>query len=125
VTEQTYPFTDEGVTDAFVALGLDPDDVAEFLLESGYRGIPGSDCRCPIAHYLLDVIEGCAEVGVFLDDALGREREAHACLKAAADLDPAPEDDVLHADLTAAVIVFIRRFDAHRYPDLIEEASNA
>lgn len=123
MAEQTYPFTDVGVSDAFVALGLDPDDVAEFLLEAGIRGVPGSDCNCPIAHYLEDAIEGCGSVGVFLDDALGREREAHARLQAIeAD---AVEDDVLHVELTAAVIVFIRRFDASKYPDLISEVSNA
>lgn len=116
----TYPFTEKGVTDAFVALGLDPADVAEFLMESGYRGVPGSDCKCPIAHYLADVIRGCAQAGVFLDDALGRESEAHAHLEPL-EVDP-PEED-LHVDLTAAVIVFIRRFDARKYPYLIEEES--
>lgn len=111
---QTYPFTDEGVTSALVALGLDPEDVADDLLEAGYFGVPGSDCKCPIAHYLMDVVEGAVDVGVFLDDALGREDNAHARLENAA-------GDVLHVDLTAAVIVFIRRFDASKYPDLIEK----
>lgn len=123
MTEQTYPFTDAGVSDAFVALGLDPDDVAEFLLEEGIRGIPGSDCNCPIAHYLEVAVQGCGSVGVFLDDALGREREAHARLEAIPGSVSEPDDDVLHVELTAAVIVFIRRFDARKYPDLIEGAT--
>jgi len=122
----TYPYTEVGVTDAFIALGLDPDDVAEVLTEEGIRGIPGSDCNCPIAHYLEQSIVGCASVGVFLDDALGREREAHARLEALEHLALAADDDgVLHVDLTAAVIVFIRRFDAGKYPELIEENSHA
>ena len=120
----TYPYTEDGVTEAFVALGLDPDDVAEVLMEEGIRGIPGSDCNCPIAHYLKQSITGCASVGVFLDDALGRESEAHARLEALEHLDLAPGDDgVLHVDLPAAVIVFIRRFDARKYPELIEETA--
>ena len=120
MAEQTYPFTEEGVTEALVALGLDPEDVAEVLLEMGVRGIPGSDCNCPIAHYLEDVIQDCGSVGVFLDDALGRETEAHARLEAIPG-SVAEDDSVLHVDLTAAVIVFIRRFDASKYPDLIEK----
>lgn len=120
-----YPFTEAGVVNALTALGLDPDDVADELTQLGMRGVPGSDCRCPIAHYLESFVTGCAQAGVYLDDALGREAEAHARLEAPEHLlDPTPtDDDVLHVDLTAAVIVFIRRFDARKYPDLIDDDS--
>lgn len=113
-----YPFTEEGVSSALAALGLDPDDVADELGQMGRHGVPGSDCRCPIATYLLAVVERCGRVGVFLDDALGREDEAHAELSG---VDEDGEPMTIIVPLTAAVIVFIRRFDTRRkYSELIE-----
>jgi hypothetical protein len=117
--ERPHPFTEEGASSALAALGLDPDDVADELAQMGHRGVPGSDCYCPIAHYLAAVVQRCRSVGVYLDDALGREDEAHAELSGADD-DGAAMD--IEVPLTAAVIVFIRRFDTGRkYTELIEK----
>lgn len=113
--QRPYPFAEDGAQNALNALGLDPADVADELEQLGLRGVPGSDCQCPIANYLVAMVDRCTSAGVYLDDALGQEDEAHARLSA-------PGEEDLEIALPAAVIVFIRRFDAgRRYSELIEK----
>lgn len=111
--ERPYPFTEEGAWNALNALGLDPDDIADELGQLGARGIPGSDCRCVLAIYLANVVQGCTSAGIYLDESDERAT-AHATLSA-------PGVDDVDTDLPAAVIVFVRRFDARKYEELIDE----
>lgn len=57
-----FPATTAGVVAALEALGSVPSKVAASLLAGGYSGLRIDCARCPIARYLLDVVDGACQV---------------------------------------------------------------
>lgn len=122
MTEQTYPFTEEGISDALTALGTTPNAVATNLSAMGFRGCKDQESNCPVAHYLLASVPDMASVSVFnaaLGDRLDESATGHV---EGYDMDLGRPP--LIVDLPAAVVGFVFAFDKGGFPDLDMEASN-
>jgi hypothetical protein len=123
VAEQTYPFTEEGLTSALTALGTTPHAVATNLSAMGFRGCRDQESNCPVAHYLLASLPDMASVSVFseaFNDATNRTESGHV---EGYDLDL--DRPTIVVNLPAAVVAFVDVFDKGGYSDLDMEASNA
>ena len=57
-----FPGTVDGVEAALAALGSTPAAVAAALTAGGYGGLREDCCRCPVARYLLAVVEDAYDV---------------------------------------------------------------
>lgn len=110
-----YPFSDAGVEQAVKALGDSPDAVATTLLALGFQGCKGSASNCPIANYVLAVVEGAetAHVGWAYDDSL-YIRVTRQAFPSVADAEGFP-----------AASRFVDLFDQGDYPDLKGDARAA
>lgn len=81
------------------------DAIAHFLLHEGVRGVCGSASKCAIAQWIEDEAgDSYRDIGVSGGHVCGRRksdhvREIHPC--------------------SAAVGMFVAKFDIHRYPDLM------
>lgn len=64
IPDQPFELSRVGVTQALLALGRTPDEVAETLRAGGFRGQALCATACPIAAYLTKVFPGAAEVHV-------------------------------------------------------------
>lgn len=101
-----FPFTEEGVSGALAALGTTPNQVADTLLDGGYRGNPACDATCPVATYLTDLWpDATCSVTEEPPDALIAEvwYSTTACVQV-----PVPDP----------VSAFIRRFDGGEFGEL-------
>lgn len=85
---------------ALVALGDEPEDVAESLYNLGYKGERCNAAHCPVAHYLKQKL---GEPTLWVD-----------CGEVAL---PGEHDTL---ETPAAVFDFIQRFDFGEYPELEE-----
>lgn len=75
----SYEFSELGLRDALEALGTTADAVARNLVAMGFKGVREEPCKCPVAKYLLGVIEGIDGVNVDMDDALiGRGEDSQS-----------------------------------------------
>jgi len=120
MAEQTYPFTEEGLTSALTALGTTPNAVATNLSAMGFRGCRDQESNCPVAHYLLASIPGMASVSVWsesFNEADNRTESGHV---EGYHLDF--DSPVLVVNLPAAVVAFVDVFDKGGYSDLDMEA---
>jgi hypothetical protein len=116
-----FEFTDKGVEQALRALGRTSNEVAANLSALGFRGCRNNESNCPVANYLLAVMDGIRSVGVYTNDVEGEYdehyRDGYVDLSAWAGGYP------LQVDLPEPVVLFVIGFDDDKYPDLIEEAS--
>lgn len=106
----SYPFSEQGLRDALVALGTTPEAVAKNLLAMGFKGEVDNCEQCPVARYLARSIE--ATLGVDVDLFSARLYSPPVD----------DEDDFLRADLPSPVKGFIELFDQYRYVDLLEDS---
>ncbi len=112
----SYPLTHDGLRSALAAVDDRP---AESLSAWGFKGSPMKEDRCVLANYLraacgadkVEVFEGKASV-------FGSAVEAWDGMTWT-------QPVVLTAELPALLIDFISDFDSARYPNLIEEDSDA
>lgn len=101
--EVRYPATEAGVEAALAALGFDADKVAEVLEAGGHRGRLKEARCCPVAAYLLAVVDGAEVVEVDkFDVALWGEGTSG-----------------VHVDPPAPVAEFVPAFDNGGYPQLV------
>ena len=109
-----YPFTTEDVERALVDLGESVDAVAATLTTQGFKGEVDDCQRCPVAVYLLAVVEELADVQVGDD---------FCALTGYRLIDGHPQAMELRAMVPDAVYDFIHDFDGHAYPELVREAA--
>jgi hypothetical protein len=121
MAEQTYPFTEEGLTAALTALGTTPNAVATNLSAMGFRGCRDQESNCPIAHYLLASVPDMASVSVFSEayvNAPSRFEYGHV-----EGFDMDLTQPPLIVDVPAPVAGFVFAFDKGDYSDLDMEAA--
>jgi len=111
VAEQTYPFTEEGASQALEDLGATPADVAAALAVRGIKGIVNNEYCCPVANYLQTAVGG-AEVQVW---------DVECTLTRRVQVDEYVESEDVVIDTPKPIAVFLSAFDAEEYPDLIEK----
>lgn len=111
----SYPFTEDGLRDALVALGTTPHAVATNLIGMGVTGKVNEPLCCPVANYLRASVEGARAA------CLGKDERSDLF----AEVDREPDDESVSIPAPAAVAGFIAQFDARLFPDLIEEDSDA
>lgn len=112
----TYAFSDDGLRQALVALGDSPEAVGRTLQAMGLRGRRHLCRVCPVAKYLLLVIEGADDIGV-------HDYKAFAFRTVVEYTDVASE--VASTELPVVVQAFVEDFDDGRFPDLIEGEARA
>jgi hypothetical protein len=124
---QTYPFTESGVERAFRALGDTEEQIVERLTAGGFRGVRNDDGCCPIANYLTTVIEECTSVLVGLDEGYDTETDELAYRISHVELVADDGEGRGRLDVVAPYHVadFVNSFDLNRYPELVEEVSDA
>ena len=97
---------DTDLANAIAALGETPDEIAKALQKLGIKGEPGNQHSCPLANYLKPKIEG--------DDMLPDITEEYTAIRGL------PEGtNVAKMKNPNHIQLFILRFDAHQFPDLI------
>lgn len=108
----SYPFTEEGLRNALVALGTTPNSVATNLSAMGFRGEVKEPLCCPVANYLRMSLKGATAACIGKDERDGLFAEAE------------DSQDSTRVDMPAIprpVAEFVLQFDDRRFPDLIEE----
>jgi hypothetical protein len=111
MTTPTYPFTAEGLAAALKALGSTRQAVADRLREMGIKGCRSDENDCPVAHYVLAVVDGAEGANVEIDviRAVRRDPESYC-------------DVTVSAFTSEAIAAFMFLFDSNEYRDLIQEA---
>jgi hypothetical protein len=111
-SELRYPFTDEGLRDALMALGTTQAAVTTNLLAMGARGFRGVECGCPLAVYAADALTGATLAYVYLDDD---DSEVHviAHRRKGSEL-----VGMVSATAGGPLPTFVRLFDRGRFPEL-------
>jgi hypothetical protein len=109
----TYPLTVEGIRKAVASLdAADSYDLAARFKDAGVKGVVGSECNCPIAVRLRQLIPGASQV--FVEAETVRVEGS--------------EHDTFGFDMPVVVSVtlpdgaqdFIQEFDRGEHPELIE-----
>lgn len=104
-----YPFTATGLSDAQAALGATPEAAKRKLTTMGFKGHRGECHSCPVAVYLLAVIDGIERVDV----SYGRVRIGRTVVQYTT-----VEEEEIQRDMTTAVEDFVNWFDNGLLPDL-------
>jgi hypothetical protein len=112
----TYEFSDEGMRKALKALGETGADVAAKLKRLGFGGRRNLCKVCPVANYLLAVIEGAEDVEV-------HNECCHAIRRVVDYVDV--EAEQVTAETPLAVAVFVENFDNGYHPELDSEVRGA
>lgn len=103
-----HPMTVEGVSDALVALGTTPNQVAETLFRAGVTGRRGSKCGCVMAAWARQTWPEAPVVAVTKDEDRGR---AWLILYRPAGVE-------LKVEAPQAVAGLVAKFDGGFYPEL-------
>jgi NADH/NAD ratio-sensing transcriptional regulator Rex len=111
-----YPFTATGLSDAQAALGTTAEAVKRNLTAMGFKGHRGECHTCPVAMYLLNVMEEIDKVDV----SVGMVRIGRTIVDYT-DVRP----DELREPMTHAIDEFVEFFDAGVIPALDLEVSGA
>lgn len=112
----TYDFTDAGLKQALEALGDSSETVAGNLTAWGFKGQQHLCEICPVANYLLAVIEAAEKA------AVGPEYvRVYRTVVEYVDV----RTEMAQAFTPLSVSAFVEDFDDRRYPTLIKEAKAA
>jgi hypothetical protein len=112
----TYEFSNEGLKRALTALGDSAALVGQKLLTMGFKGQRNLCKVCPVARYLLAVIEGADDVSV-------HEYQAFAYRTVVEYTEVTSE--VASAVLPVVVQAFVEDFDDGVFPELDSEVPDA
>jgi hypothetical protein len=114
----TYPLTVEGIRKAVASLDVDDSyDLAARLQGAGAKGVIGSECNCPIAVRLRQLIPGASQVFVEAETVRveGSERDTFGF----------DMPVVVSVTLPDGAQDFIQEFDRGEWPELIESTEEA
>ncbi len=112
MAELRYPFNDEGLSDALVALGTTLGAVVCNLTVLGVRGRRGVECGCPLAVYVAGVLDGATDAYVYLDD---NDTEVHVIAQIRVGGEHVDQVAATHG---GSLPTFVRLFDRGRFPEM-------